>query len=136
MFAMRDDEMFAMFIVFASGVVITGLALFYKHRRARLDVISKALSHPDLDADSRKSLVDELRGAGPASEWHQSLGAQIRFLSRNALFVVGWVTMFIGVGCVLTGKWNLIEGGIVAAVSGLGVATLPLALRELQSRTS
>lgn len=135
MLAFRDDDLAALVIVMATGVAITAGSLWYKHRQARLNLISKALESDQIDEESRRLLADELRG-GNGSHWQQNLLSQARLISRNFVFVLGWVGMFVGIGLMATGAWDLFEAGVIATCAGFGVATIPLALRELQGRAS
>jgi len=131
--AMNDEELVAMIVVMLTGIVVTASSLWYKHRKARLELISKALDSSQLDAESRRMLVEELRGD---SHWRQNLIAQARLVSRNIVFVIGWVTMFVGIGLMASGAWELFDAGVISAAAGFGIATVPLALRELHGRAA
>lgn len=132
-------------IVFVAAlIVVTTVLLTSMRRRSRraatqhLDVLKKALEHPQLDAETRARLL--------ATMVEQQTRRPLGFLTRSsfwlsACFVVGWLLMIInGVGALLTELQVLrsfkLEPLLVMGVSGLALVTLPIALREFLYRAS
>ena len=141
MFAIQEDELAiaVLAMVGGFGVAIVGMVISFKTRAKRLSVIERALANNDtLDEATRRTLTEELTGKkvqDPNSEsLRRSVGRQISMLGRNFLFVVGWLALFTGVGLMVTGDSSMIEAGAIVSCIGFGVVTVPLALRELESR--
>ena len=140
MLAMRDEEAFVMFSVF----LLIGAATWMGHRaklkHKRLQVIEKALESPMLDDLTRRSLLDALGAEDRnSSAWTRALGQHLTFLGRNLLFLVGWMTMFVGaafwlVNTTIDDDRYSAQGGMIATIVGFGLVTLPMALRELDRR--
>jgi len=134
---MRDEEVFVMFVVFSFLALSVWIGTRAKYRSQRLKVIERALEKGTLDEASRRALLQALSDA-PASEWMKGLGQHLAFLGRNILFIGGWVALFVGIGMVLvawvSGRSYNLEAGVITAVSGFALATVPLALRELDSK--
>ena len=138
---MRNEEsLLFMLILFGAISFWTWIAHRAKLRQKRLDVIQKAIENGNLDDATRREVLDALAREGrTGSEWSSELGRQLAFLARNLVFVAGWLCMFIGAGCWIAGEifgWyrNDIEPAVIATFVGLGLVTVPIALRELESR--
>ena len=134
MLAVGEEEMVGMVLVFGFVLAIISLALWSKHKQARFKLIEKALESTSLDEESRKQLLDGLTSSG----WVALLQQQFTFLARNAIFVVGWLGIFTGIGMASWGGANdteeLLGIGLLVGFVSLGLVTIPMALRELQTR--
>lgn len=122
------------------GVIILLMSLRGRSRSGatrRLEVLERALEHPELDAETRAQLV--------ATMVEHQTRRPLGFLFRSsfwlsACFVVGWLLMIVnGVGVLLTELELLhafkLDALLVMGVAGLALATLPIALREFLYRT-
>jgi hypothetical protein len=134
MWAMRSEEtLFFMVTLFGFITVWSWIAHRARLRQKRFDVIQKAIESGNLDEATRRT------EGRHGSEWGRALGQQAAFLMRNLLFVAGWLTMCIGAGCWVAGemfgwgRWD-IEPAVIATFVGFGLVTVPIALRELESR--
>ena len=121
------------------GVIILLMSLRGRSRSGaarRLEVLEKALEHPELDAETRAQLV--------ATMVEHQTRRPLGFLFRSsfwlsACFVVGWLLMIVnGVGALLIELELLqsfkLDALLVMGVAGLALATLPVALREFLYR--
>lgn len=137
MLALRDEETFVVFIVFFFVAVVVWISNRAKYRSERLKLIERALQSGNLDPQMRTELYRALTDRSDA-QWLQALGQHLAFLARNLLFIGGWIAMFIGGGIVLvawlSGNSYGYREGIMTALVGFAVATVPLALRELDSK--
>ena len=107
-----------------------------RERRARLQVLEKALHSGQLDEETKRSLASSISGDPRRSrpEWLTSLYQGIVYLCRHSIFVCGWVGIFAGVAMMLIGGPDVFAGGVVTALVSFGIVTVPLALRELEAR--
>lgn len=92
-------------------------------RRRRLDVLEEALRRPDMDSELRREVVNALKS-----------GQTGGFSCRHLWFSAGWLGMFAGGGLAIFGNIHQSDVGLMILVASLAVVTLPLALRELDSR--
>jgi hypothetical protein len=110
-------------------------------RTRRLELLADALREPGLDAATRADILRAL-----ANERHGFGGWLWRQLQRPMLwkalwFGTGWMTMLIAgaavvaqlAGAEVVHRWDM-PALVLTAVSGFGMVTLPLALRELLRR--
>ena len=134
MLAVGEEKIITLMLVFTFVLLVIGLSIWSKHKHARFKLIEKALESTSLDEESRKQLLDGLTSSG----WVALLQQQFTFLARNVVFVCGWLGIFTGIGMASWGGANDIEEllgiGLLVGFIGLGVVTVPLALRELQDR--
>ena len=100
----------------------------------RMEVLDRALDHPDLDRETREQLVSLL--AREHSSRLAFLGQMSFWLS--ACFVIGWLLLvFNGAAAVLCQLQVLsvpIVAPLVTAACGLALVTLPTAVREFWAR--
>ncbi|MGE3171581.1 MAG: hypothetical protein AB7O97_03080 [Planctomycetota bacterium] len=142
MLAMRDEEVFAMFLVFATGLAITWLALHYNHRQNRLKTIQKALDAGNIDETTRRTLIEAISAdAQQSAALWRNITQNVGRWARIAVFVVGWLLFTVG-GAVLAIMLTFdsanryeVQSAMVATAIGFGLVTLPLALREMGART-
>lgn len=139
---MREEEAFVLVASMVVCVALVWLGLRAKQRSDRMKLLAKALDKHHLDEEARAVLRRELTGDGRKGHtapepppFRSQLLQQFTLITRNAVFVVGWVTMFIGLGLLISGDRHMVEGGVVTLAIGFGVATIPLALREVRTRT-
>lgn len=134
MLAAGDEEIFVVMMVLTFLLLIIGMSISSKHRQARYKLIEKALQAQNLDDATRKQLIDGLTATG----WMSTLQQQLTFLARNAMFVIGWLGIFAGLGMAAwggaDGDEDILGGGLLMSFLSFGVVTVPLALRELQAR--
>lgn len=141
MLAMRDEQaFFFMVILFGSITIWTWIAHRAKLRQKRLEVIQRAIESGNLDEGTRRTVLDALANEGRlGSEWGRALAQHAVFLTRNLVFIAGWLTMCIGAGCWLAGemfgwgRWD-VQPAMIATFVGFGLVTVPIALRELEGR--
>lgn len=141
MLAMRNEEtMLFLMALFGAITIWTWLAHHSKVKQKRLEVIQRAIESGNLDEATRRTILDALTGEGRQnSEWARALAQQLAFVARNLLFVLGWLTMFVGAGCWLAGemfgwgRWD-VQPAVIATFVGLGLVTVPVAMRELEVR--
>lgn len=112
------------FLVFCGFVIacvfgLLAVQMFLKDRQRRLGMLEQALKSDAIDAESKRMIVDSLN----APSWP----------IRKILFSIGWLAIFLGVSLMFGGR-DMFYVGIVVAPLGLGVVTLPIALRELDAR--
>lgn len=109
-------------------------------RKKRLDVLDKALAHPQLDVDTRNQilrvLVEEQRREG--ATWTQRLTRLVP-LGRMLWYSAGWILFVIG-GCMsvlmaieLVPRSELPTCASLT-IAGFAMLSLPLALGELMRR--
>lgn len=140
MLAVHDEEMFAVFCVTFAVCFVTWMIRGSRIRQQRLATIDRVLAAPSLDEATRRQLLESLSaGDMRRSAWRQALGQQFLWLGRNLLFVAGWMMMFTGGGmwlyCAAVHEDRFTQAnGFLIGVIGLGLVTLPLALRELEAR--
>lgn len=142
MFAMRDDEAFALFMIMVAGIVVTFLVMRHKYRVERLRTIQKALDAGHIDELTRRTLLDGMAADAQRSrQWIDAIFRNGARIARTLLFVAGWLTFTIG-GVILVGMLIFdgsrydIQGASIAVAIGFGVVTIPLAMRELEGRRS
>ena len=127
----------AIVLPFALVVIVLGMRAKQKGDRMRL--MEKALKAGSLDDETRRVLLDQLSGRNkqrPA--WLTTLSQHLLFLSKNALFVVGWIGLFTGISLLVVGMSfgpeELGIAGIITSLVSFGVVTVPMALREVERR--
>ncbi|MFT4515079.1 MAG: hypothetical protein ACI89X_001213 [Planctomycetota bacterium] len=134
------EDMFAVgFLIAAAGVVIAIFVPWLKRRDARakqrLDLLGESLESPQLDPGTRNQILSVL-----AKEHEAKLG----FLSNRAFwqrmfFGGGWL-MFIVCSGMAALSWSgvvdhkVASEALVGALTGLAVASLPFAMREMTTR--
>lgn len=135
MLAVHEEEVVTLVIIFMFILAVIVLAHRSKARQARFRLVERALQEGNLDEATRAQLLDSVSAPG----WAGILQQQIAFLARHAVFVLGWLGIFTGLGVV---AWGGIESedhamgiGVVVALISFGVVTVPLALREIQGRS-
>lgn len=121
-------------MLIAAGVFVA--LIRSKERRARLQVLEKALNSGQLDDETRRSIAGSLSGATRRDrpQWLTSLYQGVVYLCRHSVFVCGWIGIFVGVSMMLIGDAGDFAGGVVTTLVCFGVVTVPLALRELEAR--
>ncbi len=134
---MNNEAPIIVSIVFPFALAITWIAIRAGLRSQRMKLIEKAIDSGRVDEETKRALF---RALTPDNEWLRSLTTQIKGTARNLLFVAGWVTMFAGIGVWAaseTFRWGREDsaGGMIAAIVGFGLVTLPLAMRELSRRS-
>jgi hypothetical protein len=113
------------------------LKIVLEHRaQARADnvrLLEEALRSPHLDRPTIESLTYQLTGRRALRDRGNGPGRLLALV-----MVVGWLTLFAGIGVwvggVADGIGDMITGGLVTAVIGFGLVTYPFALRELEAR--
>ncbi len=126
-------------LIFCFVLIVIVLSMRAKQKSDRLRLMEKALQADTVDDATRGVLLDQLSGRNrQRPEWLASLYQHLLFLSKNALFVVGWMGMFTGIGLVVVGvgfdREELGFAGVLTALVSFGVVTVPMALREAERR--
>lgn len=122
-------------VLFAFILVSSTIQSRAKERRARLEVIERALARPDLDAETRRKLTEALEPQG--SRFVRGLRATLGgspFGPRHAMLSVGWIGIFLGIGIGTLAHGPDAEVGVVVLLGSIGLLTLPFALREFEKR--
>ena len=114
---MSTSALFFLFLLAA-----TALKIFERLNRDRLQVIQETLRDQNLDEASRRELVAELsrsRGGKAGQGW--GLG--------KITYAAGWICLCVGAGLFFEsdGREN---GALESLAFGLGLLSLPIALRE------
>lgn len=137
---MRDSEIVVLPAVFGFITLMVWLSSRHKLRMERLKLMQKAIDSGSLDDGTRRTILDALANDQQRSGvWMTALGQHLAFLARNLVFVGGWITMFVG-GAVCLVNTTIqhcpgnAESGLIAACVGLGLVSVPLAMRELERR--
>ena len=122
---------------FSLIVILVGVRAKQKSEGMRL--MEKALQAGSLDDATRRALLDQLSGRSKQRpEWISTLYQHLLFLSRHAVFVVGWIGLFIGIAMLVVGMTfgppEMGYAGVFTALASFGVVTVPLALREVERR--
>ncbi len=94
-------------------------------QRQRYRVVEMALQHPAVDRETQRQLLEVVA---------QPTGLFGRLFRPRTVATLGWLGMFIGLGCLASGDRDAEAAGPVIALISLGVLSLPLALRELDAR--
>lgn len=105
------------------SLLIRAVSRREQFRRRRLDLLEEALGRGDMDAELRREVVTALRT--------EQAG---RFTWRHLWFSAGWLGMFTGGGMAVFGSPRTVDAGLMVMLAAFAVVTLPLALRELDSR--
>jgi hypothetical protein len=133
---MRGSEAFFFFLmVFGFVGLLSWFNRQAKEREQRLKLLERALDKPGLDEETKRMLVENLRGP----RWRSSaMGAAPDRHGRSwwpQLFVVlGWLGIFIGAAILVVGSRRDEEVGIAWILVSAGVLTLPFALKEFERR--
>ena len=93
-----------------------------KGRRERLRVLEEALRNPEIDGETKRTIVNQLQAGG------------LPKLGSNAMFGIGWLGFFLGIGLLITDQRDLFEAGAIVSTLGFALITLPLAYREIEQR--
>ena len=127
---LRELMLFAeVLLIVAPVIVVVGLlrrtAAARRHALEveRLAAMRAAIDKGVLQEADRAALLAAMAGNRSAPTAAQSWPV-----------AVGWVAGFVGIGLLLIGDQELRATGIVVALLGLGLVTLPLAQRELARR--
>lgn len=127
---LRELLLFAeVLLIVAPVVIVVGLlrrsAAARRHALEveRLAAMRAAIEQGLLREADRDALLTAMAGQQPAPNAAQSWPV-----------AVGWVAGFVGIGLLLIGDPDLRATGIVVALLGLGLVTLPMAQRELARR--
>lgn len=121
------------------GVILLLLSVRSRSRSVanrRLEVLEKALEHPQLDAETRTQLL--------ATIVEQQTRSPLGFLSRpsfwlSACFVVGWLLVIFNGAVLLLLRLNVLsisylDPSLLMVAVGLALLTLPVAFREFLFR--
>jgi hypothetical protein len=130
MFA-RGEEHIAIPIlamIFAFGALMTRITNRERERRDRVRLAEQALKAERLDPDLRAALLSALRPQADHTWWQSASPARW-------CFGIGWIGMFLGIGllCFSYGRDEYVAGGMITGI-GFALASLPIALRELERR--
>jgi len=122
--------------VFAALLVSSWLKARRARHAKRLDVLEKALDHPEMDAATRSQVVQLLA----REHGDRPLGSLARAsFWMSASFIVGWLILIVfGLMALLVRVELLvgvsIQGPLVMTAAGLALVTLPIATREFFDR--
>ncbi len=113
-------------------VFIIGIVFFFVYQMVRLsakerddkrriDLVEKAMEKGDLDAATKRQLVQAVVGESP--RW-------------SPLLVIGWLGLCVGLGmlavaCLSYGNERMFQQAILVTCGGFGLLSLPIAMREL-----
>lgn len=137
---MRDDEVFALVTVMATGLLGFKMWMTHQHRRETLKTVQKVVESGHLDEGTRRVLADSLVAESRRlREFWQMVGRHGLPFLRRTMFVASWLCFVIS-GCVLiamlatdASRWEIQGAGIFTAI-GFGLITVPMAMREIEGR--
>jgi hypothetical protein len=120
------------------AVVLTFVNLVFTHLRRRLELkhetYRKLIEAGQLDRQTLEQIVAGIEGRPvyrPSAEPGNTVVARTSFL-------FGWLAIFVGVGLWLGGgiarDRDMFTGGVVVGLIGVGLASLPIAWREIQTK--
>ena len=135
---MRDEEAFIAVFAICAGIggwlAWTWMSNRAEIRTKRLEVMERALQS-DIPDHERREVLDVLhKELGKDRKEGPGFYERLKGANRAFLFVIGWLGIFVGAGMMMMQDRQIFEAGVIVCCAGLGVATLPLALRELQLR--
>jgi hypothetical protein len=139
---MHDNEAIVVVLpsMFVFIAVLVAMGSRHYQRIERLKVMQKAIESGTLDDATRRTILEALSAdQRQGSEWMRALGQHLTFLARNLLFIGGWITMFVGgafwlLSSIRDEDSRYQQDGLIATFVGFALVTVPLALRELESR--
>lgn len=102
-------------------------------RRERLKLLEQALRADRIDPQLREQIIQSLAPEQVRRHAAQHPPAPVR-AGRSLLLTLGWLTFFTGLGLLLSGSRDGEEAGVIVICVGFGMITLPIAMRELESR--
>ena len=112
-------------IVFGFVYLIVRISAHEKDQRRRIELVERALDSGAIDAQTKRELVETVANARAKA-------------GPGAVFSLGWVGLFAGLGMIGTGlalePYDWWPAGIMTTAISFGVLSIPLAARELQSR--
>ena len=103
-----------------------------KERSERTRLLEEALKNPAIDRATLTTLAHQLTGVRPyTAERRTGTGVKL-------LLVLGWLTLFSGLGIWVLGEMiactDASAAGVLTSIVGFGFVTYPFALRELETR--
>ena len=118
----------------AAGVLFA--VIRSRERKERLRVMEKALHSNQLDDETRRSIAHSLSGEARRDRplWLVSLYQGVVYLCRHAVFVCGWIGMFVGAALMIISDGEMFASGVMTALTSFGIVTVPMALREMEVR--
>ena len=103
-----------------------------KERAERTRLLEEALKNPTIDRTTLTTLAHQLTGVRPPG------GEQRTGRGVKLLLVLGWLTLFSGLGVWVLGEMiaeaAVSAAGVLTSIVGFGLVTFPFALRELEAR--
>ncbi len=102
-------------------------------RRERLKLLEQALRADRIDPQLREQIISALAPEQAKRNLQPRPAAPIR-ATRSLFLTLGWLTLFTGLGLLLSGSRDGEEAGVIVLFAGLGMITLPIAMRELELR--
>jgi len=140
--AMRDEEVFFVFLVLAMFAFGAWLFTRFRTRQEQLKTIQQVIASGKMDETTRKSLLESLSSAERRSnQMWDVIVANAGRVTRMVVAIAGWLTFVISTGAlvaVLMTDDRRRDDEIFVAVIFVGVGfaliTLPMALREIESR--
>lgn len=124
-------EVTALVVIFCFVSVMVASQNRARERREKLRIIEEAIRSGNLDAATQQEFVAELTGRRPEVRPSESPAASPRSAWARLAFGIGWLCLFVGLALLAIDDRDALYAGIVVAVIGFGLVTLPLALREL-----
>ncbi len=126
--ALRSTELpiFIVGIVFFFIYLVVRVSARERENRRRLELIEKALDSGTIDERTKRELVEAVakKPLGRARE------------GVHPVFTLGWIGLFAGIGMVIValGEERWWRPAVMTTAISFGVLSVPMAVRELQSR--
>jgi hypothetical protein len=125
---MNSTPSLILVIVFVFAFVMSRMAARDKERKERIRLLEQAMNNPNLRPEERADLIRTLR------PFPDSVFSVESLMQGRTLFLIGWLSVFVGIGFMASGARDEFAFGAVASCVGLGLVTLPMALREYEAK--
>jgi hypothetical protein len=132
---MREEEAAVIIVCVALPIVlvfvyaISRLSFRHKETERRLQLLEEAIRHGLIDREDKQQVLDALRASAPDAHarGHAALGGK-------PLMMLAWIGLFVGLVLLLSGDRDAFQAGLIVIGVSFGVLSLPIAMRELETR--
>ena len=130
------------FVLMNVGLVFAVLSRVFAHKRRTLELKHETyrvmLESGQLDRQTLDQIISSIEGRPvPVRRNWSGFGSGI---FARASFLVGWLSIFVGLGLLVGGQMSrerdMVTAGFIVGLVGIGLASLPLAWREVQAKAA